>query len=143
MNFWNILIDEINDFVINRGRWKASISFEKREDEEYYKFANDILTQRKQVIDYSNETESAFAEWIKLKNELIFKESNPQKSWSSMAEKIIYPHHERHDESESEVIKQAVASYNERLKVLLAEIDEALKNYQRAPKFVELIGEWV
>ncbi|POG60098.1 hypothetical protein GLOIN_2v1716547 [Rhizophagus irregularis DAOM 181602=DAOM 197198] len=60
-----------------------------------------------------------------------------------MAEKIIYPHHERHDESESEVIKQAVASYNERLKVLLAEIDEALKNYQRAPKFVELIGEWV
>ncbi|PKY31800.1 hypothetical protein RhiirB3_490086 [Rhizophagus irregularis] len=131
--------------------------------EEYYKFANDILTQRKQVIDYSNETESAFAEWIKLKNELIFKESNPrsdfvekkfiarvnelnqriEKSWSSMAEKIIYPHHERHDESESEVIKQAVASYNERLKVLLAEIDEALKNYQRAPKFVELIGEWV
>ncbi|PKB94112.1 hypothetical protein RhiirA5_465217, partial [Rhizophagus irregularis] len=233
MNFWNILIDEINDFVINRGRWKAPISFEKREDgwfinqdqllqhdatsesykinqklidyirniippttenfdelfntsqtplpehliirqenieerdkdylEEYYKFANDILTQRKQVIDYSNETESAFAEWIKLKNELIFKESNPrsdfvekkfiarvnelnqriEKSWSSMAEKIIYPHHERHDESESEVIKQAVASYNERLKVLLAEIDEALKNYQRAPKFVELIGEWV
>ncbi|CAB4434403.1 unnamed protein product [Rhizophagus irregularis] len=178
MNFWNILIDEINDFVINRGRWKAPISFEKREDglfinqdqllqhdatsesykinqklidyirniippttenfdelfntsqtplpehliirqenieerdkdylEEYYKFANDILTQRKQVIDYSNETESAFAEWIKLKNELIFKESNPrsdfvekkfiarvnelnqriEKSWSSMAEKI-------------------------------------------------------
>ncbi|GBC27668.2 hypothetical protein RIR_jg3303.t1 [Rhizophagus irregularis DAOM 181602=DAOM 197198] len=232
MNFWNILIDEINDFIINRGRWKAPISFKKREDgwfinqdqllqhdvtsesykinqklidyirniippttdnfdelfdtsqtplpehliirqenieerdkdylEEYYKFANDILTQRKQVIDYSNETESAFAEGIKLKNELILKESNPrsdftekkfiarvnelnqriEKSWSSMAEKIIYPHHERHDESESEVIKQAVASYNERLKVLLAEIDEALKNYQRAPKFVELIGEW-
>ncbi|CAB4398715.1 unnamed protein product [Rhizophagus irregularis] len=56
-----------------------------------------------------------------------------------MAEKIIYPHHERHAESESEVIKQAVASYNERLKVLLAEIDEALKNYQRAPKFDDYI----
>ncbi|PKC08124.1 hypothetical protein RhiirA5_358302 [Rhizophagus irregularis] len=232
MNFWNILIDEINDFVINRGRWKAPVSSEKREDgwfinqnqlpqhdvtseshkinqkledyiqntippttenfdelfntsqtplpehlierqenieerdkddlEEYYKFANDVLTQRKQVIDYSNETESAFAEAVKLKNELIIEESNPrggsvekkfiarvieinqriEKSWNSMAEKIIYPHNERHDESENEVIKQAVKSYNETLKVLLAETDEALKNYQRALKFVELADEY-
>ncbi|GBB87895.1 hypothetical protein RclHR1_01440010 [Rhizophagus clarus] len=232
MNFWNLLIDEINDFVINRGRWKPPISSEKSEDgwfinqdqllqhdvtsesnkinqklldfihntipptteifdelfntsqmplpehlierqenieerdkdylEEYYKFANDVLTQRKQVIDYSNEAESAFAEGVKLKNELIIEESNPrggsvekkfiarvieinqriEKSWNSMAEKIIYPHHEKHGDSENEVIRQAVTSYNERLKVLLAETDEALKNYQRALKFVELADEY-
>jgi hypothetical protein len=232
MNFWNRLIDEINDFVINRGRWKAPISSEKREDgwfinqdqllqrdvtsesheinqklldyientipptteifdelfntsqaplpehlierqenieerdrdylENYYKFAKDVLTQRQQVIDYSNETESTFAEGVKLKNELIIEESNPrggsvekkfiarvielnqriEKSWNSMAEKIIYPHHEKHDESENEVIKQAVTSYNEQLKVLLSETDEALKNYQRALKFVELADEY-
>ncbi|RIA94458.1 hypothetical protein C1645_873410 [Glomus cerebriforme] len=232
MNVWNRLIDEINDFVINRGRWKPPISsegedgwfinqnqlnhhdvsselqkinqnlldyvqntipptgdifdelletsqvslpehlLERQENieerdkdylEEYFNFANNVLTQRKQIIDYSNETESSFADGVKLKNELIIEESNPrggsvekkfiarvielnqriEKSWNAMAQKILYPDHEKHEESENEIIKQSAIAYNERLKVLLlSETDEALKNYQRALKFVELANEY-
>ncbi|CAG8534567.1 11296_t:CDS:2 [Funneliformis caledonium] len=229
MNSWNILIDEINDFITNHGRWKPPIFSEddgwftsdnqlgqndvtlesqqiyerlvdyikniippttdifdelldtslvelpehllERQEkieesdkaylEEYFDFAKDVLTQRKQVLDYVHEVDLSHVDGVKLKDELILEESNPrggsvekkfiarvielnkraEKSWNSMAQQVLYPNHEKHNESENEVIKQAVVAYNEKLKVLLGETDEALKNYQRALKLVETANE--
>ncbi|CAI2161779.1 7392_t:CDS:2 [Funneliformis geosporum] len=229
MNSWNRLIDEINGFINNRGRWQLPISpegdgwftsenqlsqndvtleskqiyerlvdyitniipptteifdelldtslvelpehlLERQENieesdkaylEEYFDFAKDVLTQRKQVLDYVHEVDSSHVEGVKLKDELILEESNPrggsvekkfiarvielnkrvEKSWNSMAQQILYPDHEKHNESENEMIRQAIIAYNEKLKALLGETDEALKNYQRALKLVETANE--
>ncbi|CAG8784187.1 4923_t:CDS:1, partial [Cetraspora pellucida] len=55
-----------------------------------------------------------------------------------MAQNILYPEHESHDPSENDIVSEGVASYHKNLQGLLQETNEALKNYQRALRFVKM-----
>ncbi|CAG8684778.1 19733_t:CDS:1, partial [Racocetra fulgida] len=133
-----------------------------KELKDYYEFAKDILTQRKQVLDYSETAENTHMRGIRLKDELVEEENHPrggsvekdyiarvnelnnrvEASWNSMAEKILYPEHESHDASENDIVREGVAAYHKNLQGLLQETDEALKNYQRALRFVKMAEEY-
>jgi len=129
---------------------------------DYFAFAQEILTQRKQVLDYAETAENTHTRGISLKNELIKEEENPhggsvekdyisrvnelnnrvETSWDSMAMKVIYPEHQSHDQTENDTVREGVDAYHRNLQALLQETNEALKNYQRALRFVKMAEEY-
>ncbi|CAG8581704.1 22045_t:CDS:1 [Dentiscutata erythropus] len=105
----------------------------------YFNFAKDVLTQRKQVLEYAETVENIHTRGIRLRDELIKEESNPrdgsvekdyiariielnkrvETSWNSMAMQIIYPEHESHDPVENDAVRESVSAYHKNLQELL------------------------
>ncbi|CAG8625265.1 21112_t:CDS:2, partial [Dentiscutata erythropus] len=128
---------------------------------DYFTFARDVITQRKQVLDYAEAAGNTHTKGISLKDELIKEEENPrggsvekdylarvnelnnrvETSWNSMAMKVIYPEHNSHDPAENDIVREGVIAYHKNLQALQQETNEALKNYQRALRFVKMAEE--
>ncbi|CAG8440141.1 12117_t:CDS:2 [Acaulospora colombiana] len=151
---------EVPDYLIER-----QVNLEEgdlKELKSYMAFAKDVLTQRQQALAYADDSEYAYADGKKLRDELVIEESNPrggsvekkfiarvielnqrvERSWSSMTSLINYPEHPDHESSENDTVREGVTVYHKKLEVLLQETNEALENYKRALRFVEMANEY-
>ncbi|CAG8461490.1 17795_t:CDS:2 [Acaulospora morrowiae] len=151
---------DVPDYLIEK-----QVNLEEAELDElksYMTFAKEVLTQRQQALSYADDSENTHIDGVKLRDELIVEESNPrggsvekkfiarvielnqrvEKSWNNMAVVIHYPEHPDHESSENDTVREGVAVYHKKLETLLQETDEALKNYKRALRFVEMANEY-
>nr|CAG8534370.1 4397_t:CDS:2 [Entrophospora candida] len=123
LNTWNILINSIKDFIINRGRWKQPIGI--RDDDGWFINANKPNTERCGLI------EKKFIVRVEEFNKHI------EQAWSNIGEKVIYPDHSDHDQNENHLVKKGVYAYHRKMEDLKFKVNKAMKDYQDALRLLE------
>nr|CAG8590508.1 7336_t:CDS:2 [Entrophospora candida] len=148
LNTWNILINSIKDFIINRGRWKQPIGI--RDDDGWFINANkpnqkDVLIELESINQHkcfaatlrnfrvysSGLIEKKFIVRVEEFNKHI------EQAWSNIGEKVIYPDHSDHDQNENHLVKKGVYAYHRKMEDLKFKVNKAMKDYQDALRLLE------